>query len=131
MCSSSCLTNAGCLGPDDPALCGSCDLVGTFDPCDTGSTEGSSNTAVIVGVVVPLVGVVLLVLVGLGVWGCVVGAKKWREGRQGSFDISVGQLTVSAYVCACICVCMRVHVCVRACVHVCVRVCMLCVGSGE
>ena len=70
-------------------------MVGTFEPCNTGPPASSSNTAVIVGVVVSLVGIVLLVLIGLGIWGGVVCARKWKESRQGSFDISVTQLKVS------------------------------------
>ena len=96
LCSPSCPVNAGCLGPSDPAFCGSCDLVGgTLDPCAMPPAE--SNIAVIVGVVASLLGLVVLVLVGLGVWACVVCGRKWKEGRQGSFDISVSGCGVGVW----------------------------------
>lgn len=92
-CHSTCLPNAGCLGPNDPALCGSCNLVGgTFDPCaasPTPTAASRSNVGVIVGVVVAVLLVVIVVFAGLGVWVGVVCTRKWKEGRMGSFDISV------------------------------------------
>ena len=99
-CHSSCPTNSGCLGPNNSSLCGSCNLIGTFDPCEedpiseptvTSATE--SNTPVILGVVLTVACIVLLVLLGLGVWACVIFTKKWKESRKGSFDISVSHST--------------------------------------
>lgn len=96
-CHATCPAGAGCLGPNDPALCGSCDLVGgTFDPCETGPAPSSrSNTGVIVGVVVVVLLVVIVVLVGLGVWVGVVCIRRWKERKKGSFDISVSYDCIS------------------------------------
>ncbi len=93
-CSPTCDLNAGCLGPVSGALCGSCTiLAGGVNPCDiippAPSSVDSSTTLIIVGVVVGIVAVVLLVLVPLGIWGCVVVGRRYHALRQGSFDISV------------------------------------------
>ena len=44
------------------------------------------------GVVVVVLLLVIVVLGGLGAWVGVVCVRKWKEGKQGSFDISVSEL---------------------------------------
>ncbi len=77
------------------ALCGTCSLIaGGLDTCDfvTVPPTAATNdiTGIIVGVVVGLVFVVaLLILVPLVIWGSIVVGRRYKELRQGSFDISV------------------------------------------
>ncbi len=91
-CSSFCEANAGCLGPVGVASCGSCaTLAGGVNPCDIIPSTPSpvDITTIIVAVVASIVGIALLVLLPLGIWGCVVVGRRYKELRQGSFDISV------------------------------------------
>lgn len=96
-CDSSCAPGAGCLGPNNPSLCGVCrrleDNSNTCDAVPTPPPRSSNSMAIILGVVIPIVIIILLVLLALGIWGAVVLSRRWKEGRNGSFDV-----TVSLYV---------------------------------
>ena len=97
-CHPSCPTNAGCLGPNDAALCGSCISIGGINPCAGGTpataataapTEGGgSNVGVVVGVVIVVL-VVVAVLAMLGILLFILCRRKLKKGKMGSFDITV------------------------------------------
>ncbi len=89
--------NAGCLGPNDDSLCGTCVTIATLDTCAAGApTAGSvpspagsgSNTGVIVGVVIVVV-VVLIAVVALIIVLIIFLRKRCQCGQSGSFDINV------------------------------------------
>ena len=98
-CHSSC-GNAGCLGPNDPNLCGSCVQIGTISTCDTttSTTSTTSTTiptaatsctpttvAAVLGVFFTLIAVELL-LVACVYFGWRV-LQKMKERGTGSFDV--------------------------------------------
>lgn len=92
-CDASCAPGAGCLGPNNSTLCGTCRrLEDNSNTCDTVPVPlpgGVDATAITLGIIIPLLIIVLAVLTALGIWGGVVLSKKWRRGRKGSFDIVV------------------------------------------
>ena len=91
-CDGSCPPGAGCLGPNDASLCGTCrqldDGSNTCNAVPAPSPGGVNSTAIALGIIIPLLVIILLILVGLGVWGAIVLAKRWRVNKQGSFDVA-------------------------------------------
>lgn len=68
-----------------------CDFVAVSPPAAT----SADITGIVVGVVVGLVVIVALaILIPLGIWGCIVVKRRYKELRKGSFDISVSGLYV-------------------------------------
>lgn len=99
-CHDTCVGGAGCLGPMDPSLCGTC----YEGLCEIGATPTSSSCdptpipywppvempySLLFGILFAFCGLLLLCLVLLGVWVMCRVCKRIRAGRNGSFDIQV------------------------------------------
>ena len=99
-CHVSCMEGAGCLGPENPRLCGFC-LEGF---CEIGATPTSTSCdptpipywpptsmpySLVFGFFFAFVGLLLLGLVLVGMWVMCRICRRLRAGRKGSFDINV------------------------------------------
>ena len=100
VCHETCEEGAGCLGPSDPDLCGSC----VEDFCEIGASLTTPSCdptslpywpptefpySLVFGVLFGLSGLVLLGLVLLGGWVVYRICKRLRAGRKDTFDIIV------------------------------------------
>ena len=97
-CHEACEVGAGCLGPSDPDLCGSCDE----GFCEIGATPTTASCdptpipywpptelpySLLFGALFAICGLVLLGLVLLGGWVVYRICKRLRTGRKDTFDI--------------------------------------------
>ena len=101
-CDASCPEGAGCLGPGDSALCGTCLQDGDLNTCLIGPTPSSSsssdscdseeltNTAGF-GVLYTVIAIAALILLAVAIYGGIKLYKKMKEGRKGIFNVNVSQ----------------------------------------